>query len=71
MTFAYTAYNESGNLIDSTYRQGRNAESQLGVRGMIPGMLKRQCSVWLAGTYRLLLHSCPVASEFRCTCVLR
>jgi FKBP-type peptidyl-prolyl cis-trans isomerase len=37
VTFAYTAYNESGGLIDSTYRQGRNAETQLGIGGLIPG----------------------------------
>ena len=37
VTFAYTAYNESGGLIDSTYRQGRDAQTQLGIGGMIPG----------------------------------
>jgi hypothetical protein len=37
VTFAYTAYNESGGLIDSTYRQGRNASTQVGINGLIPG----------------------------------
>jgi FKBP-type peptidyl-prolyl cis-trans isomerase len=37
-TFAYTAYNESGGLIDSTYRKGQDAVAQLGTKGLIPGM---------------------------------
>lgn len=38
VTFAYTAYNESGGLIDSSYKQGRPAETRLGIQGLIPGM---------------------------------
>ena len=38
VTFAYTGYNESGGLIDSTYRKGSNAQTQLGIKGLIPGM---------------------------------
>lgn len=37
VTFGYTAYNEAGGFIDSTYRQGRNASTQLGINGLIPG----------------------------------
>jgi len=37
VVFNYTAYNESGATIDSTYRQGRPAETRLGIGGMIPG----------------------------------
>ena len=37
VTFQYTAYNESGRLIDTTYRQDRPAETRLGINGLIPG----------------------------------
>ncbi|GAX77794.1 hypothetical protein CEUSTIGMA_g5237.t1 [Chlamydomonas eustigma] len=37
VTFQYTGYNESGAVIDSSYRQGRPAQTQLGVGGLIPG----------------------------------
>lgn len=37
VTFDYTAYNESAGLIDSTYRKGSAASSQLGINGLIPG----------------------------------
>lgn len=48
VTFAYTAYNESGGLIDSSYKQGRPAETRLGIQGLIPGvhyMVARLCQV--------------------------
>eukprot|EP00239_Pterosperma_sp_CCMP1384_P012515 CAMPEP_0197860748 /NCGR_PEP_ID=MMETSP1438-20131217/36354_1 /TAXON_ID=1461541 /ORGANISM="Pterosperma sp., Strain CCMP1384" /LENGTH=299 /DNA_ID=CAMNT_0043477727 /DNA_START=137 /DNA_END=1039 /DNA_ORIENTATION=- len=35
--FHYTAYNENGATIDSTFRQGKPAQTQLGIGGMIPG----------------------------------
>eukprot|EP00193_Tetraselmis_chui_P008876 CAMPEP_0177767592 /NCGR_PEP_ID=MMETSP0491_2-20121128/9209_1 /TAXON_ID=63592 /ORGANISM="Tetraselmis chuii, Strain PLY429" /LENGTH=280 /DNA_ID=CAMNT_0019284221 /DNA_START=136 /DNA_END=978 /DNA_ORIENTATION=+ len=35
--FHYTAYNESGSPIDSSYKQGRPAEMRIGASGMIPG----------------------------------
>mmetsp|Transcript_44472 Transcript_44472/g.115065 ORF Transcript_44472/g.115065 Transcript_44472/m.115065 type:complete len:270 (-) Transcript_44472:89-898(-) len=35
--FHYTAYNESGSLIDTSYKQGRPAEMRIGASGMIPG----------------------------------
>lgn len=37
VVFHYTAYNESGATIDSTYRKDRPAETRLGIGGMIPG----------------------------------
>jgi FKBP-type peptidyl-prolyl cis-trans isomerase len=37
VTFAYSAYNESGGFIDSTYRKGKEAVTQLGIKGLIPG----------------------------------
>ncbi len=35
--FTYTAYNESGAKIDSSFKEGKPAVTQLGNRGMIPG----------------------------------
>ncbi|CAK0783627.1 hypothetical protein CVIRNUC_006826 [Coccomyxa viridis] len=37
VTFDYTAYNENGNRIDSSYKQGRPAMTRLGINGLIPG----------------------------------
>eukprot|EP00775_Hariotina_reticulata_P010090 gene10090-10246_t len=37
VVFDYTGYNESGTVIDSTYRKGRAAEVRLGINGLIPG----------------------------------
>ena len=39
VTFDYTAYNENGNRIDSSYKQGRPAMTRLGINGLIPGLL--------------------------------
>lgn len=35
--FHYVGFNESGAVIDSSYRQNRPAETRLGINGMIPG----------------------------------
>eukprot|EP00967_Tisochrysis_lutea_P052833 scaffold65504_cov17-Tisochrysis_lutea.AAC.2 len=35
--FHYNGYNESGAIIDSSYRKGRPAQTRLGVAGLIPG----------------------------------
>ncbi|KAG2443665.1 hypothetical protein HXX76_002014 [Chlamydomonas incerta] len=37
VVFNYTGYNESGSVIDTSFRQGRPAQTRLGVNGMIPG----------------------------------
>lgn len=37
VVFDYTGYNESGTIIDSSYRKGRAAEVRLGINGLIPG----------------------------------
>ncbi|KAG2500730.1 hypothetical protein HYH03_001494 [Edaphochlamys debaryana] len=37
VVFNYTGYNESGSVIDTSFRQGRAAQTRLGVKGMIPG----------------------------------
>ena len=44
--FDYTGYNESGTIIDSSYRKGRAAEVRLGINGLIPGVL---VCVWGGG----------------------
>lgn len=46
VTFDYTAYNENGNRIDSSYKQGRPASIRLGINGLIPGG-----NIWLAGIH--------------------
>jgi hypothetical protein len=37
VVFQYTGYNESGGVIDSSYRQRRPAQTRVGINGMIPG----------------------------------
>jgi FKBP-type peptidyl-prolyl cis-trans isomerase len=37
VVFDYVGYNESGAVIDSSYRQGRPSQTRLGVKGLIPG----------------------------------
>ncbi len=37
VTFQYTGFNESGTVIDTSYRQGVPSKTQLGVGGLIPG----------------------------------
>ena len=46
VTFDYTAYNESGSRIDSTYQKGRPAQTRLGINGLIPGKLLLACIAW-------------------------
>lgn len=35
--FHYTAYNESGRRIDSSYQKGSPARTRMGIQGLIPG----------------------------------
>ena len=42
VVFDYTGYNESGAVIDSTYRKGAPAQTRLGIRGLIPGARTRR-----------------------------
>ena len=37
VVFHYTAYNESGARIDSSFSKGRPAQTRLGIKGLIPG----------------------------------
>lgn len=52
VTFEYTAYNESGARIDSTYQKGRPAQTRLGINGLIPGERTESAAV-----LTLLAHS--------------
>lgn len=45
--FHYVGYNESGRRIDSTYLQGRPAETRVGINAMIPGKLPRESVPWV------------------------
>jgi FKBP-type peptidyl-prolyl cis-trans isomerase len=47
VVFDYTGYNESGAAIDSSYRQGRPAETRIGIQGLIPG--GGGCGGWRLG----------------------
>lgn len=55
IVFHYIAYNESGGLIDSTYRQGRPAETRLGIQGMIPGFEAGVKSMRVGGKRRIIV----------------
>ena len=37
VVFHYTAYNESGRRIDSSYQKGQPARTRMGIQGLIPG----------------------------------
>ena len=37
MTFDYTGFNESGTVVDSSYRKGEPGRVRIGVGGLIPG----------------------------------
>ena len=66
VTFQYTAYNESGSRIDSSYRQGRPASTRLGINGLIPGAGTTLqdtgvCPVFnVRGQSHHILQKCPV-----------
>ena len=53
VTFQYTAYNESGNRIDSSYSKGRPASTRLGINGLIPGEDAVACQSLLFAFSRL------------------
>lgn len=74
VVFDYTGYNESGAAIDSSYRQGRPAETRLGIAGLIPGVCgeggrskawgekdARSCSRALHAVQGREPHACTVA----------
>jgi len=53
--FNYSAYNESGGLIDSSYRQGRPASTRLGIGGMIPGFEAGLMGMRVGGKRRIIV----------------
>jgi hypothetical protein len=55
VVFHYTAYNESGATIDSTYRKDRPAETRLGIGGMIPGFEEGIKSMKVGGKRRIVV----------------
>eukprot|EP00854_Cymbomonas_tetramitiformis_P003203 gene3203-4048_t len=55
IVFNYTAYNESGGTIDSTYNKGRPAETRLGIKGMIPGFEEGLKSMKPGGKRRIVV----------------
>jgi len=55
VVFHYIAYNESGGLIDSTYRQGRPAETRMGIGGMIPGFEAGLKAMRVGGKRRIIV----------------
>ena len=58
VTFDYTAYNENGNRIDSSYKQGRPAMTRLGINGLIPGMLSQSWKDSARSPVKMLLAEC-------------
>jgi hypothetical protein len=44
VVFDYTAYNEQGRRIDTTYTKGAPARTRLGIQGLIPGAAPRGCA---------------------------
>jgi hypothetical protein len=55
VVFNYIAYNESGVQIDSTYRQGRPAETRVGIGGMIPGFEAGIKAMKVGGKRRIIV----------------
>jgi FKBP-type peptidyl-prolyl cis-trans isomerase len=53
--FNYTGYNESGKEIDSSFRQGKPAQIQLGVKGLIPGFELGISTMKAGGTRRFIV----------------
>jgi FKBP-type peptidyl-prolyl cis-trans isomerase len=53
--FDYTAYNESGGTIDSSFRQGRPASTRLGIGGMIPGFELGLAGMRVGGRRRIIV----------------
>jgi hypothetical protein len=55
VSFDYTAYNESGARIDSSYTKGRPATVRLGIGGLIPGFELGLRSMRPGGVRRLIV----------------
>lgn len=55
VVFDYTGYNESGAVIDSTYRRGAPAQTRLGIAGLIPGFEEGIKSMKVGGKRRIVV----------------
>ncbi|GLC49207.1 hypothetical protein PLESTB_000194000 [Pleodorina starrii] len=55
VVFNYTGYNESGSVIDTSFRQGRPAQTRLGVGGMIPGFEEGVRTMKAGGKRRIIV----------------
>lgn len=55
ITFNYTAYNESGAVIDTTYTKDRPATIRLGIGGMIPGFEEGIKTMRIGGNRRIVV----------------
>ncbi|EFJ49679.1 hypothetical protein VOLCADRAFT_120742 [Volvox carteri f. nagariensis] len=55
VVFNYTGYNESGSVIDTSFRQGRPAQTRLGVGGMIPGFEEGIKTMKAGGKRRIIV----------------
>jgi len=53
--FQYTAYNENGGLIDSSYRKGQPATTRLGISGLIPGFEAGLQGMRVGGKRRIIV----------------
>lgn len=53
--FHYIGFNESGRRIDSTYLQGRPAETRVGINGLIPGFEEGISSMKVGGRRRIII----------------
>jgi len=45
VVFDYTAYNEQGRRIDSTYGKGQPARTRVGIQGLIPGAASKSSCI--------------------------
>ena len=58
--FHYTAYNENGGRIDSSYRQGQPARGKLGINAMIPGFELGIKTMKVGGKRRIVVSTISI-----------
>lgn len=55
VVFHYTAYNENGGRIDSSYRQGQPVRGRMGINAMIPGFELGISTMRVGGRRRIIV----------------
>ena len=55
VVFHYTAYNENGGRIDSSYRQGQPVRGRMGINAMIPGFELGIATMRVGGRRRIVV----------------